>query len=252
MKKIIIGVAIFCFVVIFGAGAYLLWDFSRPVSVINVLGKASEKVKPDKIGLYFTTSARDASQEKANTENDEKTKKAIEILKGENIEENKIETRKNIYPDYNYPPVYSSIASENVKQPDRIYRAETGFEVEIKINEDTQIINRLSEKLTAVGIENFNQNQSDVSNKEEICKNLEYKAIENALAESEKKIKALGGGQIKKKEISTINNCGNGNNYMMMMRSGAGGATMDSAAPSVLTGENELIVEVNVAVSYKN
>jgi len=252
LKTVIITIITVFSVITFAIGIYFVWDFSRPISVINVIGKASEKVKPDKIQLYFTTSVAGTNQEVANSENDIKTTKAVEILKAENIEENKIKTRKNIFPDYDYNNIpINDRVNEPTKKPEKMYRAETSFEVEIGISEDTQKINKLSEKLTVIGIQNFNQNEFKISNKEEICKNLEYKAIENATIESKKKIAAIGGGQIKKREISTINNCGGNNNYPMA-RNAMANETADSSATGVLTGENELTVEVSMIITYKN
>ena len=99
----------------------------------------------------------------------------------------------------------------------------------------------------------FDQLNYNVQNRKEICLELQAKAISDGYKRGEDQVKSLGGNRVVKREVQPVTDCLNQNlNYPVYKTSMAeSGSAGSSSAPSVSTGEEEILAQVNVILDYK-
>jgi uncharacterized protein YggE len=234
------------------AVGYFAYDFSKPISKISVNGQASVKLKPNeaKTTMYYTQVGDNLST--LNQEADKKTNQIKEYLIKQGIDEKDMVINKNSYPDYDSMPMIKPDGSTNSGQ--RKTRMEVSFQVTFKnIQQDLSKPNKILDEATKIGVTRFDPFQYVVENQKQICKDLQTKAIEDGYRQGEDRIKALGGGRIVRKEVQTFSDCAQDfRNYPVMAKEAmTSSSDMQTKAPDLTTGEQELVSQATVVLEYK-
>ncbi len=206
-------------------------------NTVSFSGEGKVVAKPDiaKVSLTILTTA--TASKAAQDDNSNKSKAVTDYLKKQKIEDKDIKTTSyNIYPQYKYPRYggQPTITGYQVNQT-----------IEIKVRNLDNVSNILDGVVTA-GANQVNQLRFEIDNPGA----LKAEARARAIADAKKKAGELQSqvGISLGKIVNFSENTGGYPVPIMYGAKGMGGA-IDSAGPSVPTGENE--ITVNVTITYQ-
>lgn len=245
---VVLAVVIVALLSVFG---YLWWMSSLPLSKISVVGEAKAKQKPDKatITVYYSKQGQDVKA--LNQELDRKTEEFVDYLISEGISEDVIVTNKVTYPDYGF--------DNSPEVPvEKGTRAELSLEITFEnISQNTSKPGEILNKLLEMGVVRFDSFRYSFNNAEQICRELQTKAIEDGYKQAENQIRALNGKRIVRKEVQFFAECtGEYGNPISLASDSNKGTSVGLEgeiykAPKLQPGEQELVSQVSVTVEYR-
>jgi len=244
-------------VVIVGITFFIVRDNNAPTSKLTIQVQEKRKVTANTATINLTISETGTDTSKLNTSIDQKSQKVVNYLKSEGLAENDLQLNKNTYEDYGSIPfgpngVVSPAAQNQL-------RSEANIQVIFKLDKvGKDKPNQVLQKTIELGVNRFNGYNYTIDNQDEICQEMKNKAVEKAVNQAKDQVKTLGGGRIVRSELNNNQyGCGNGFfNPMAMTGSNEMFATSKIAdsqnnIPPILVGEQELNVNVEVSVEYK-
>ncbi len=238
---------LFVFILFFGYKAY---QNSQPRSTITVQGNASQELSYDSASITYFIQTKGLNSEVANLnqENDQKTQTIVDYLTTQGIPTEDIKTNKNTYQDYSFP------FNQNPNEEQRIV-VDSSIEVQFaNVQSDIEKPNEITQELTNLGVTNFSNFNYSISNEEEICEDLKIQAIQDATEKVEKRIEALGGEKIIKKNVSEFNGCGQDfyryDDFPLAASTELESDAQIKPAP-VLTGTQEISVSIDLIAEYR-
>lgn len=234
------------FLIVASYAAYTFVQLQKPVSEITVTGIATRDIKPNKatITMIYSDSGEDSSL--INQKADDVTKKVTEYLITKGVSEDKITTNKSSYPDYQYGP-------QGELNNDRLIRVESTIEVVFEdLGSDQQKPNQVLQEATKLGITRFSPFTYEVDNTDAICEDLVDDATSDAFEKGSKRIKNIGGINIVKRQIISVDQCNNNSRFPIAFSTDSSiGRAEDNVAPKLLTGEQKLESRVEVKFEYR-
>lgn len=236
MAKVVIGVAVFCFVLAAAfAGIFIYQNVGG--TTVTVTGNTQTTVSPDQAIVYLQIQTTDVSAEKAKNENSKIYDDVLTALIKISIEMKDIETENyNIYPQYNWSSGNQEITGYTVSNNMKITSKD--------FNNVGKIIDASVDNGALVSYINF-----DLSN----AKSNEYKAVilANASQDAKTKATAIASGLGKKvgKVVSITSSDYNYYPYPLYSAE-AGGATDVKTVATNIQPKN-LDISASVTVVYK-
>lgn len=238
---------------------YLSFQKSLPISTLAVSGEAEKEIIPNDINISFRLEkkANKTEMAKTNEEIDKEAKDIVNYLISKDVKSENIKTNKNSYPDYN---------KEN-NTDNQILAVD--FQVEIKdFPNKKDGFNEIWQELINKKTTNLVQNNYSLDNQEKnkICDELQIQATKSANQKATNQLKALGGGNIIRKQIQNLDNsCGenyifpymNGRDMPAVMPStmeGSTGAEPNEQNQNNITtqpGSQKLIAKVQLVIEYR-
>ncbi|MBC7472285.1 MAG: SIMPL domain-containing protein [candidate division SR1 bacterium] len=178
---------------------YLRYKSEAKTSKIEILGIAEEKVKYDKLTMAFVISKSGTDSSELNKQIDELTIKALDMLAKNAIKKENIQTVKNSYPDYS--DQYKTNSNSDLgKVKKTIF--DVRFTVKIDdLQNNLNLPNTLAKELTAIGVNQFDPYNYEITNQRAICDELKTDAIVDAHEKGVTQIKAIGGNEIVSTQI---------------------------------------------------
>lgn len=226
-------------------------------NTISFSGEGKVFAKPDIAVVSFSILTEAKTSKVAQDQNSEKSKKVVDFLKSQDIDEKDIKTTGyNVYPQYsyprslplgvetqNYPESYPEYYNSNPKITG--YQVNQSFEVKVK---DLEKISTVLDGLVIAGANQVNQLGFKVDKEEELKDQARELAIKDAKEKASTLKKQLG------IRLGKIVNYNEGGYYPQpyfleaKVTDGRGGG-MDG--PSVPAGENEIVVNVTITYQIK-
>jgi len=232
-----------------------LAETATTTNMVSFSGEGRIFAKPDIAAISFSIVTEATTSKAAQNANSHESKKIVDFLKSQGIDEKDIKTiGYNIYPQYKYPrpvPVLpresgSSYPPEYYDSNPKIsgYQVNQSFEIKVR---DLDKVSAVLDGLVTAGANQINHLGFRVDDIEKVQNEARTQAIKDA------KMKA---GDLKKKlgiRLGRIINYSEGGGYppyLLEARALApGGAGGDIQGPSVPPGENEIVV--NVIITYQ-
>lgn len=226
-------------------------------NTISFSGEGKIFAKPDIAAVSFSILTEAKTSKEAQDSNSEKSKKIVNFLKDQNIDEKDIKTISyNIYPQYSYTYPCSLDDSLNrtgvpaypcLEKIQRIsgYQVNQSFEVKIR---DLEKVSAILDGLVTAGANQVNQLGFKIDNEEKLKDEARELAIKDAKEKAARLRKQLG------IRLGKIVNYSEGGGYPPIYFTaeakldGRGG---DISGPSVPTGENEIVVNVTITYQIK-
>lgn len=236
---------------------FVVRDNSLPTSKLTIQVQEKKKVAANTATINLTISETGTDTSKLNISIDKKSQKVLDYLKSEGLGEGDLQLNKNTFEDYN--PIAYSPSSITPPNTTKQLRSEANIQVIFKLDKvGKDKPNQILQKTIDLGVNRFNGYNYTIDNQDELCQDMKNKAVEKAINQAKDQVKTLGGGRIVRSELNN-NQYGCGNNFFYptaMM--GASDVMMKPASienqnnvPPVLVGEQELNVNVEVSVEYK-
>jgi len=221
-------------------------------NTVSFNGEGKVFAVPDIAAVSFSIVTEAKTSKEAQDQNSEKSKKVVEFLESQNIEDKDVKTTGySIYPQYSYPrPI--PLGAESTTYPDYYpstpkitgYQVSQSFEVKVR---DLEKISAVLDGLVTAGANNIQNLGFQVDNEDELKEEARAKAIENAKEKAAMLKKQLG------IRLGKIVNYSEGGYYPVYFkaealdsRGGVGGG-----GPSVPTGENEIVVNITITYQIK-
>jgi uncharacterized protein YggE len=226
------------------AGAFMIYDNTRPISTISVTDTLKKTVKPDQANVQLVISKTGADLKALNRDNDAVTLKVTQYLVENGISKDKIKTNKNSYPDYGVEPTLDS------KLPKQTV-AETTIDVEF-VNLDSNP-NAILEKTLELGVTRYGQFTYKTKNVKQICDTLETEVEKSVKTKADNKISNIGGKIVKIQYSPTFTTNCDGNSpvpYYSTVKS-TDTEILGSPAPELMTGEQEISATASLNVEYR-
>lgn len=231
-------------------------DTAVTTNTISFSGEGKIFAVPDIAAISFSIVTEASTSKVAQDQNSEKSKKIVEFLKNQNIEDKNIKTTGyNVYPQYSYPrPLLrqgfegQALAPESYPEYYDSNPKITGYQVsqsfEVKIR-DLEKVSAVLDGLVTTGANQVNNLGFKVDNEEELKEQARELAIKDAKEKANKLKKQLD------IRLGKIVNYNEGGYYPMYFktealdsRGGVGGG-----GPEIPVGENEIVV--NVTITYQ-
>jgi uncharacterized protein YggE len=209
-------------------------------NTVSFSGQGKVTAKPDVATVDVSIVTEGSTSKAAQDSNSTKSKALTDYLKGQGIEDKDIKTSSyNIYPQYTYPTATRpQISGYQVTQT-----------VNVKIR-DLDKVNTILDGVVSAGVNQVNQLQFMVDDTEK----LKQEARAKAIADAKSKADAME-DQIDVRLGRIVNFSENYNGFppiyyakdmIMNASEGRGGG-----GPSIPTGENEIIVDVQITYQIK-
>lgn len=228
-------------------------------NTISFTGEGKVFAVPDIAAISFSILTEAKTSKAAQDANSEKSKKVVDFLKGQGIEDKDIKTSGyNVYPQYSYPrpiPLDIEIQKSYPVPPDyppdyypsnpKIigYKVDQSFEVRIR---DLEKVSSILDGLVTAGANQINQLGFKIDNEEKLKDEARKLAIKDAEEKATRLRKQLG------IRLGKIINYQEGGYYppiSFLAESKLDGRGGDISGPSVPTGENEIVI--NVIITYQ-
>ena len=213
---------------------------ANTANTVSFNGEGKVLAKPD-IAVISASIVTEATTSKAaQDDNSKKSTQVTDFLKKQNIDEKDIKTTNyNIYPQYNYR-VYT-------KPQITGYQVSQSLEIKVRNLDD---ISTILDGLVAAGSNQVNNLGLQVDDPEKLKEEARAKAIEDAKSKADVLKKQVG---IKLgKIVGFSENTGGYPMYELKgMGIGGGGDASSVPAPSIPTGENEIIVNITITYQIK-
>jgi len=209
-------------------------------NTVSFSGEGRVVAKPDiaKVQLSIVTEA--LTSKLAQDDNSKKSKSITDYLKKQNIEDKDIKTTGyNIYPQYKYPQFGG--------QP-QITDYQVNQSIEIKIR-DLDKVSNILDGLVSAGANQVNDLSFEIDNPDA----LKAEARAKAIADAKKKANELKSqvGISLGKIVNFSENTGGYPVPIYMKAEFDSRGGMGGGGPSVPTGENEIVVNVNITYQIK-
>src|SRR3989344_827180 len=224
-------------------------DTAVTTNTISFSGEGKIFAVPDIAAISFSIVTEATTSKEVQNQNSEKSKKVVEFLKNQNIEDKDIKTTGySIYPQYSYPRPLS-LGAESVTSPEYYpsnpkiagYQVNQSFEVKVR---DLEKISAVLDGLVTAGANQVNNLGFKVDNEEEPKEQARKLAIKNAKEKANKLKKQLD------IHLGKIVNYNEGGYYPVYFKTEVlDNRGEDASGPSVPTGENEIVV--NVTITYQ-
>ena len=209
-------------------------------NTVSFGGEGKVVAKPDMARVQLSIVTDALTSKAAQDENSKKSKAVTDYLKKQDIDDKDIKTTGyNIYPQYKYPQ-YGG-------QP-----TITGYQVnqsmEVKIH-DLDKVSDILDGVVSAGANQINQLSFEIDDPEALKAEARKKAIEDAKEKADELEDELGIdlGKI----VSFSENTGGYPIPIYMKAEVDGQGGMGGGGPSVPTGENEVIVNVNITYQIR-
>lgn len=228
-------------------------------NTISFTGEGKVFAVPDIAAVSFSIVTEAKTSKAAQDQNSEKSKKVVDFLKGQVIDEKDIKTTGyNVYPQYSYPKPCPLVApgSSAPLPPDYSYCGDdtqkiTGYQVnqsfEVKVR-DLEKVSAVLDGLVTAGANQVNQLGFRIDDEEKLKEQAREMAIKDAKEKAAKLKKQLG------IRLGKIVNYQEGGYYPPIYfaaeakLNGRGG---DISGPEVPPGENEIVVNVTITYQIK-
>ncbi len=205
-------------------------------NTVSFSGEGKVLAKPDIALVRLAIVTKAVTSKRAQDDNSEKSEKVVDFLKDQNIDDKDIKTVSyNIFPQYTYP---------RLGQPEI-----TGYQVnqtlEVKIRDLDNVSGILDGAVTA-GINQVNSLSFQIDEPEELKKQAREMAIQNAKEKADNLKDQLG---IKLGRIVNFSESTGG--LVIFERAFDSSVGIGGGGPSIPTGENEIVVNVNITYQIK-
>lgn len=224
-------------------------------NTISFSGEGKIFAKPDIAAVSFSILTEATTSKVAQDDNSEKSKKVVDFLKNQRIEDKDIKTTSyNIYPQYTYPrPIPLDVEIQSYPVPDYYpsnpkitgYKVNQSFEIKIR---DLEKVSAILDGLVTAGANQVNQLGFKIDNEEKLKDEARTKAIEDAKNKAARLRKQLG------IRLGKIINYQEGGYYppiYSIAEAKLGDRGGDISGPSVPTGENEITISVTITYQIK-
>ncbi|OGM99843.1 MAG: hypothetical protein A3B91_03065 [Candidatus Yanofskybacteria bacterium RIFCSPHIGHO2_02_FULL_41_29] len=238
-------------------------------NTISFTGEGKVFAVPDIAAISFSILTEAITSKKAQDDNSVKSKKVVDFLKSQGIEDKDIKTSGyNVYPQYgNYPRPCPLPAQEMMMEPpsgttpssypciiDNIqkisgYQVNQSFEVKIR---DLEKISAVLDGLVTAGANQVNHLGFKIDDEEKIKEQAREMAIKNAKERASTLKKQIG------IRLGKIVNYYEGGGYPMYMKAydlarpeSGGGGMGGGPVPAIPAGENEVVVTVTITYQIK-
>lgn len=233
-------------------------------NTVSFDGEGRVFAKPDIAVVSFSILTEATTSKKAQDDNSTKSKKVVDFLKNQNIEDKDIKTTGyNVYPQYSYPrplpmgaagmeaPSAPSSYPEYYPSNPKItsYQVNQSFEVKVR---DLEKVSAILDGLVSAGANQVNNLGLQVDDLEKVKKEARELAIKNAKEKAETLKNQIG------IRLGKIVNYYEGGNYpfydkmYLAARPESGGGGMGGGpTPSIPAGENEIIISVTITYQIK-
>lgn len=227
---------------------------STTTDTISFSGEGKVFAVPDIAAVSFSIVTEAATSKAAQDANSAKSKKVVDFLNSQRIEEKDVKTTGyNVYPQYSYPKpcplsyprdgeIYPCVQDE---QKISGYQVSQSFEVKVRDLEKTSAI---LDGLVTAGANQVNNLGFKIDNEEKLKEEARAKAIGDAKSKADKLKKQLG---IRLGKIVNYNEGGYYPTYFKTEVLSADGRGGDVSGPSVPAGENEIVVNVTLTYQIK-
>lgn len=236
-----------------------LADTATTANTVSFTGEGKVSAKADLAGISFSILTEAATSKAAQDDNSRKSQKVVDYLKQQGIADKDIKTSGyNVYPQYSNPqpcplqymePEYPGETRPSYPCADNVqkitsYQVIQSFDLKVR---DLNKVGTLLDGLVSQGANQVNNLGFQIENQEA----LKDQARQIAIADAKAKARNLQ-GQLGIR-LGRIVNYYEGGNYPVYMMEAKGGIGMGGGgvapAPSIPSGENEIIV--NVTVTYQ-
>ncbi|MDP3697815.1 MAG: SIMPL domain-containing protein [Candidatus Taylorbacteria bacterium] len=224
-------------------------------NTISFSGEGKVFAQPDIAAISFSILTEAKTSKAAQDDNSNKSKKVVDFLKSQGIEDKDIKTTGyNVYPQYSYqrpcPPMldesgitYPCIQDDQQKISG--YQVSQSFEVKIR---DLDKVSAILDGLVTAGANQVNQLGFKIDDEEKIKEQAREMAIKDAKEKAAKLRKQLG---IRLGKIVNYQEGGGGYPIYMLKAEAADGRGGDVSSPEVPPGENEIVVNVTITYQIK-
>jgi uncharacterized protein len=245
---IVVGALLSIFLVSKTVSEIISWGNSDmyPQKTITVNGEGEVLAVPNIATFSFSVLETAESVDVAQNRAAEKTNKAIEFLKSNNVEEKDIKSDYNTYPKYDYGrPCYTFDCPQSET---KIIGYEVNQTVTVKVRQQEDAGRFLSE-LGKIGVSNISGLSFSIDDEDALYEESKQKAIANAKLKADKMAKEL---DIKLGDIVSFGE----NTGPMYPAYGMGGAEAsvmksDMVVPNLPQGENEYKSSVWITYEIK-
>lgn len=221
-------------------------------NTVSFTGEGKILATPDVAAISFSIVTEAKTSKEAQNQNSEKSKKVVDFLKSQGIDDKDIKTTGyNVYPQYGYSKPCPLGVPENSYYPCVGEQKITGYQVnqsfEVKVR-DLEKVSTILDGLVVAGANQVNNLGFKVDNEEKLKEQAREMAIKDAKKKAETLEDELG------INLGKIVNYDEGGYYPVyfkaeMTRDQAGG--YGGGGPSVPVGENEIIVSVTITYQVK-
>src|SRR3989344_3644438 len=228
-------------------------------NTVSFSGEGKIFAVPDIAMVSFSILTEAKTSKLAQDSNSEKSKKVVDFLKNQNIDEKDIKTSGyNVYPQYSYPlptgrqadPVPMGTEPAMYPAPDYYpgnpkitgYQVNQSFTVKVR---DLDKVSAVLDGLVTAGANQVNNLGFQIDDLEKVTDEARELAIKDAKEKASRLKKQIG---IRLGKIVNFSEGGGGYPIPYMLETkGLGGGT-DAEGPSIPVGENEIVV--NVTITY--
>lgn len=230
-------------------------------NTISFSGEGKVSAVPDIAVVSFSILTEATTSKKAQDDNSVKSKKVVDFLKSQDIEDKDIKTSGyNVYPQYSYPrplPLgaevqsYPAQGSSGVVYPEYYdgnpkitgYQVNQSFEIKIR---DLKKVSAVLDGLVTAGANQVNNLGFKVDNEEKLKEQARELAIKDAKEKADALKKQLG------IRLGKIVNYNEGGYYPVYFKAEAMDASgRGGGGPEVTAGENEIVVNVTITYQIK-
>ncbi|MEK7121338.1 MAG: SIMPL domain-containing protein [Patescibacteria group bacterium] len=214
-----------------------VWNTAATTNTVSFSGEGKVVAKPDiaKINLSIVTDA--PTSKAAQDDNSKKSKAVTDYLKKQNIEEKDIKTTGyNIYPQYKYSQFGGNPQITG-------YQVNQSMEVKIR---DLDKVSNILDGVVSAGANQVNGLSFEIDNQDA----LKAEARAKAIADAKKKANELQ-SQVGISLGKIVNFSENTGGYPVPIYYEAKSMGGGGKGPSVPTGENEIMVSVNITYQIR-
>lgn len=227
-------------------------------NTISFDGEGRIFVKPDIAVVSFSILTEAATSKKAQDDNSVRSKRVVDFLKSQGIDDKDIKTTGyNVYPQYSYPKPCPLVApgSSAPLPPDYSYCGDdtqkiSGYQVsqsfEVKVR-DLEKVSAVLDGLITAGANQVNNLGLQVDDVEKVKNEARELAIKNAKEKADTLKKQIG---IRLGKIVNYSE-GGGGYPIYMLKAEADGRGGGVSGPSVPAGENEIVVNATITYQIK-
>ncbi len=225
-------------------------------NTISFTGEGKVFAKPDIAAISFSILTEAKTSKAAQDDNSVKSKKVVDFLKGQGIEEKDVKTTGyNVYPQYNnyprpcplsYPQGGEAYPCLDNEQKISGYQVSQSFEVKIR---DLDKVSAVLDGLVTAGANQVNQLGFKVDDEEKTKEQAREMAIKDAKEKATRLRKQLG---IRLGKIVNYSEGGGGYPiYMLKAEAADGRGGGGVSGPEVPAGENEIVVNITITYQIK-
>lgn len=237
-----------------------LSETATATNTISFTGEGKVFAVPDIAAISFSIVTEAKTSKAAQDQNSEKSKRVVDFLKGQEIDEKDIKTTGyNVYPQYSYPrPLPMPLEIEEQSTPDQSYPQYydsnpkiTGYQVnqsfEVKIR-DLEKVSAVLDGLVTAGANQVNQLGFKIDDEEKLKDEAREMAIKDVKEKAAKLRKQLG------IRLGKIINYQEGGYYPpIYLRAEALSSDKSGGmgGPEVPAGENEITISVTITYQIR-